>query len=109
MGIKKSLKQKQKLYKKFSKKRTYDSERTNKNYKNLFEKIKSSSKKLYYKNQLLKYENNLKGTWRVIKEFIRKKRVISRFFNKLIVDNKEITDASIMVEKCNYFDDIGPN
>ena len=73
-GIKKSSKNKQKLYKKFLKERAYNSERRYKNNKNLYEKIKSSPKKLYYKNQLLKYVNNLKGTWSVIKEVIGKKK-----------------------------------
>ena len=73
-GIKKSSKNKQKLYKKFLKERAYNSERRYKNNKNLYAKIKSSPKKLYYKNQLLKYVNNLKGTWSVIKEVIGKKK-----------------------------------
>ena len=39
----------------------------------------------------------------------REKKVVSRFPNKLIVDNKEITDTSITAEKfSNYFVDIGP-
>ena len=91
------------------KKRAYISERTYKNYKNLFEKIKYSPKKLYYKNQLLKHEHNLKGTWSVVKEVIWKKKVVSRFHNKLIVDNKEITDTFLTAEKSNnYFAGIGP-
>ena len=32
-----------------------------------FKKVKNSSKKLHYKNQSSKYENNLKGIWNVIK------------------------------------------
>ena len=57
----------------------------------------------------MKYENNLKGAWSIIKEVIEKKKVASGFPNKLIVDDKEITDTSITVEKCNhYFVDIGP-
>ena len=44
--IKKSSQKKQKLYEKFLKRQTYNSERTYENYKNLFEKIKSSFTKL---------------------------------------------------------------
>ena len=54
---------------------------------------KDSSKKLHYKNQSSKYENNLKGIWNVIKEIIVKKKLISPISGKLIVDNKEITDT----------------
>ena len=66
------------------KKQTYSSEMTHENYKNLTKKVKSSSKKMYHKNQHLKYENNLKGTWSAFKEIIEKKKVISRFLNNLI-------------------------
>ena len=59
----------------------------------LFQKVKNSSKKLHYKNQSSKYENNLKGIWNVIKEIIVKKKLISPISSKLIVDNKEITDT----------------
>ena len=55
----------------------------------------------------MKYENNLKGTWIVIKETIGKKKIIPCLTNKLIVDNKKITDTSIIAEKYkNYFPNI---
>ena len=57
----------------------------------------------------MKYENNLKGTWTVIKEANGKKKIISCLANKLIVDNKKITDTSIIAEKYkNYFPNIEP-
>ena len=52
---------------------------------------------------------NKKGTCSIIKEVIGEKKVISRFPNKSIIDNKEITDTSIILENFNnYFVDIGP-
>ena len=83
-SIKKYLKNKENLQEKFLKKQTYSSEMTHENYKNLTKKVKSSSKKMYHKNQHLKYENNLKGTWSAFEEIIKKKKVISRFLNNLI-------------------------
>ena len=56
-------KKQQNLYKTFFKKQTYDSEKTYTNYENFSEKIKSSFKKLHYKNQLFKNESNLKFTF----------------------------------------------
>ena len=57
----------------------------------------------------MKYENNLKGTWTVIKEANGKKKINSCLANKLIVDNKKITDTSIIAEKYkNYFPNIEP-
>ena len=46
----------------------------------------------------MKYKNNLKGTWCVIKEVTGKKKVNLRFVNKLIADNKEITDTSFIAD-----------
>ena len=47
----------------------------------------------------MQHENDLKGTCRVIKEVIEKKKVISHFPNMLIIDNKEITNTSLITEK----------
>ena len=66
-GIQKPLKKEQKLFEKLLKKRTCD-------YKNIFERIKNSSTKQYYKNRLMKYENNLKGTWSIIIGVLEKKK-----------------------------------
>ena len=63
-------------------------------WKDFFKKVKNSSKKLHYRNQSSKYENNLKGIWNVITEIIGKKKLISRISGKLTVDNKEITDTA---------------
>ena len=62
-------------------------------WKDFFKKVKNSSKKLHYKNQSSKYENNLKGIWNVIKEIMGKKKLISPISGKLIVNNKEIIDT----------------
>ena len=42
------------------------------NYQKLFESIKKWSKKLYFSKLILKYKNNIKKTWQVIKEAIGK-------------------------------------
>ena len=74
-GIRKSSRKKQRLYEKFLKHKTTKTLETYKNYKNLFEKIKKSSKKHYYQNKLEKCKNNLKTTWKTMKEIIRKSKV----------------------------------
>ena len=55
--ITKSSKKKQKLYEKI---RTPENEKTNQNYKILFESITKKSKKLYYSEKLLKLQRNAK-------------------------------------------------
>ena len=69
-GILKSSKRKHKLYDKFLKYKTYTNEVNYKNYKNLFETIKFKAKKLYYSNLIVKYQNDIKKTWKVTKEVI---------------------------------------
>ena len=54
-GIPKSSKRKQKLYEKYLKRRTNDTETAYKLYKNLFESIKRRSKQNYYSEKLLFY------------------------------------------------------
>ena len=59
----KSSKRKQKLYEKFFKERSYENEKQYKTYKNVFEKIKKNSKKLYYQDKLSKFQTDVKRTW----------------------------------------------
>ena len=51
-GIAKSSKRKQKLYEKYLKRRTNDTETAYKLYKNLFESIKQRSKQNYHSEKL---------------------------------------------------------
>ena len=74
-GIRKSSRKTQCFYEKFLKRKTTKTLETYKNYQNLFEKIKKSSKKHYYQNKLEKCKNNLKTTWKTMKEIIGKFKV----------------------------------
>ena len=60
MGIRKSSKKKQKLYDKFLKKRTKQSETEYKAYKNMFKSINDKSKKSYYSQKIIEYKDNAK-------------------------------------------------
>ena len=60
-GMKKSSKQKQRLYIKYLKCKTETSETRYKNYKNLFEKLRKKGKQSYYSSLIEKYKNNSKG------------------------------------------------
>ena len=51
-GIRKSSKRKQRLYEKYLKIRSKESEKTYKTYKNLFDRIKKSAKKNYYRDKI---------------------------------------------------------
>ena len=109
-GIKKSSKRKQRLYEKFLKNRTEKPELAYKTYKRLFESIKKHSKKLHLSNPILKYKNNIKKPWEVIKESIGKRNCHDQNFpKKIVVDGKDITDEEL-IAKCfdKYFAEIGP-
>ena len=67
-GLKKSSKRKQKLYVEFLEKRNEKTEKDYLDYKKLFESLKKRSKKMHYSNLMLKYKDNIKKTWQVIKE-----------------------------------------
>ena len=64
---KSSSNHKQRLYEKFSKTRCIKTENAYKNYKNLFEWIKKLAKRLHFSKLIIKYKNNIKMTWSVIK------------------------------------------
>ena len=69
-AMRKSSKQKQKLYIKFLKSKNPEDELIYKNYKTLFEKLRKNSKQNYY----LKQKDNAKQLWQVLKEITRKIR-----------------------------------
>ena len=71
-GIVKSSKRKQKLYEKFLKHRTRETELAYKSYKNLFESLKKKAKKKYYSEKISKYKHDAKKTWSIMKELIGK-------------------------------------
>ncbi|XP_065663014.1 uncharacterized protein LOC136085618 [Hydra vulgaris] len=83
---------------------------TYKNYKNIFEKTKKISKKLYYAKLLDKASGNTKKTWNVIKEVIGKNNYTRNTLpKKITVDDKNFYDKSIIAEKINsFFINAGP-
>ena len=66
-GILKSTKPKQRLHAKILKNRNFVNKENNKTFARLFESIKQKSKKNYYHNFLITYENDIERTWATIK------------------------------------------
>ena len=68
-------------------------------------------KKLHFSKLILKYKNNIKKTWQIIKEAIGKeKRSQHRFPTKIVVDKESITNIHSIAENFNkFFTEIGPN
>ena len=72
--IKKSSKRKQLLYETLCKKGNRRNELEYKNYKTLFEVVKTRSKKSYLSKLTIKYKDNIKKTLEVIKKSIGKEK-----------------------------------
>ena len=97
-GIRKSSRKKQRLYEKFLKQKTTKTLEIYKNYKNLFTKILKSSKK-HYQNKIEKCKNNLKTTWKAMKEIIEKSKVFHQNLpNNLRVNKTSIIDKKIIAD-----------
>ena len=82
-GLKKPSKTKQRLYVKFLKDKSTESEEKYKNHKNHFEKLKIKSKKNYYASLRNKYKYDFKRTWQVMKETTWKQKKIPVLYLKL--------------------------
>ena len=110
-GIIKSSKQKQKLYIKYLKNKSYRNEQRYKQYKHLFEKIKKNSKKNHFSRLLFLHKNNAKKTWDTIKEAIGKSKIKGNKFPKFMsINKKEIFDKNCIANSFNdYFVNIGSN
>ena len=103
-GLRKSSKRKQRLYETFLKQGSDKNYETYEIYKNLFEKLKKQSKKLYFQNKLNQYENNIKNTWNVMKAVIGKSKICNdKFPKRLDINKEEITDKKIIAETFDKF------
>ena len=82
-----------------------------KTIKKLFASVKKRSKKLRFSRLILKYQNNIKKTWNVIKEAIGKSKSTQSSFSKRIIHKtKTVTYAHLIAYHFNsYFTEIGPN
>ena len=109
--MRKSSKQKQKLYIKFLKSKNPEDELIYKNYKNLLEKLGKKSKQNYYSNLLEKHKDNAKQRWQILKEITGKVQKKNQSLpTTLETENRIISDKNAIAEEFNtFFTNIGPN
>ena len=69
-----------------------------------------SAKAKYHHEQFEKYKNDIKKTWKHIKEIVSKKNKSSQM-PKYFIDNSKILTDDIDIADCfnNYFSHIGPS
>ena len=93
------------------KKKSPKHEKEYKDYKQLFEKIKKDSKKKYFQEKFSFYKNDIKNTWKTLKDVIGKTKINQNHLpKKIALENKEITDQKTIAEKFNeFYVNFGPN
>ena len=93
------------------KKRSSKNEKEYKDYKQLFEKIKKDSKKKYFQEKLSFYKNDIKNTWKTLKDVIGKTKINeNRLPKKIALENKEKANQKTIAETFNeFYVNVGPN
>jgi hypothetical protein len=74
-----------------------------KNYRNLYNKLIKATKKLHYDKQFVIHQSNLKKTWSLIFEAIKKSSPKLDSINEILVDNVAINDPLLMANCFNDF------
>lgn len=109
-GLKNACKKKRNLYKNFLKYRTLVAERKYKIYKNKLTSVFRYCEKEYYSSLLQKCQSNIKETWKILNEVIKRKHQSPNYPDTFINDTKQITDQKQIANGFNnFFVNVGPN
>lgn len=105
----KSINKKNKLYYKYKTTKSEQSRLNYTRYRNTLTTTLRVSKKNYYSTQFQATLNDIKGTWKVIKNIFKSNSKTSSI-RSLQIDGELVDDTKSIVEKFNnYFCSIGPN
>ena len=102
-GLLKSLKTKDKMYKKSIKTPSTENKFKFKQYRNKLNHLLRITKKIYYKSKFEAIKNNTRQTWALINEVINKKRSASILPDAFVHDNEEITDPVKIANNFNEY------
>ena len=106
-GVKKSIKYKNKLYRRQLKFQTSYNRKMYTTYNNKLKSIIKKLEKEYYQNNLKKYEHNIKKTWIIIKEVLNKHKT-SKINDTFKHKNMITTDKDTIANGFNdYFVNVG--
>ena len=72
-------------------------------FRNLYNKIIRAAKKMYFENELLANQSNLKKSWALIRLALNKKHSKDSSISKILVNNKEISDPEEIANNFNIF------
>lgn len=108
LGILKSIRKKNKLYKKYLNNRSVEMLDKYKSYKNKLTTIIRKAEKMHYANKFEQAKGNLSQTWQIIKGLINSEQV-SKQIGEIRIDDVTVTDKNKIANKFNdYFVNIGP-
>ena len=107
-GMKTSIKTKNKIYRRYQNTRNPEHELQSKQYRNKLNKLLFEAEKDHYEKLLNENRNNLRKSWRILKDVINKKKVTSSC-SKFVVNAKTTTDKMKIANGFNqYFVNFGP-
>ena len=105
----KSINKKNKLYYKYKKTKTEESRKKYTTYRNTLTTTLRVAKKNYFSAQFQATMNDIKGTWKVIRNIFKSKSKTSSI-RSLKIDGEEVEDKKSIVDHFNnYFSNIGLN
>ena len=108
-GIRVSIAEKNKIYKKYLKFRNDYYLFKFRHYRNKLKHLLLISKKQYYTNYFKSYNHNIKKTWRGIKQIISLKKQSFKVPHVLQIGSSKLTDKQSIVNAFNnYFASVGP-
>ena len=108
-GMKRSIKRKNKLFKRFKRSGKPEHEEEYKSYRNKLNKILSSAQRAYYAKILDENKSNLRKSWQILKDIINRKKQ-SKTCTRFLVGNSITTDKSKIAQGFNnFYINVGPN
>ena len=108
-GMKQSIKIKNKLYRKSKKSANPEHELQYKRYRNKLNKLLLDAERTHYNDLLNENKNNMKKSWRILKEIINKKKD-SKSCSRFQMNGSYTTDKFKIANGFNnFFINVGPN
>ena len=76
---------------------------TYKNYRNLYNKVIKTSKKLYFQNELIRHQSNLKKTWQLLRKATNSKVKKDNSITNITVNGTFINNPKLIADHFNNF------
>jgi hypothetical protein len=109
-GLLKSIKRKNKLYRKYLSFPTAQNETLYKAYKNKLTKLLKNAKRFYYETKFECVKSDIKKAWRVLNKVLNRKKKQNTLTETFSIKNQDISDPLLIANHfCKYFSGIGPN